>query len=109
VLQNRHIFEFLQNLVDDHDVVWESAGALREGRKVFVCMRLPQTVTIDAGGIADEIVPFVVALNSHDGSSQAQVVVTPWRPTRYVGCSALSVVRLHMVAGGRQRSVAFGD
>ena len=80
VFQNRHIFEFLQNLVDDHDVVWESAGALREGRKVFVCMRLPQTVTIDAGGIADEIVPFVVALNSHDGSSQAEVVVTPWRP-----------------------------
>jgi phage/plasmid-like protein (TIGR03299 family) len=80
VLQNRHLFEFLQDLVDDHDVVWESAGALREGRKVFVSLRLPQTVTIDAAGINDEIVPFVVAINSHDGSSQAHVVVTPWRP-----------------------------
>ncbi|MDQ1722734.1 MAG: hypothetical protein QOI26_2468, partial [Pseudonocardiales bacterium] len=33
-----------------------------------------------AGGIADQIIPFIVALNSHDGSSLFQVVVTPWRP-----------------------------
>jgi phage/plasmid-like protein (TIGR03299 family) len=80
VLQNRQVFEFLQDLVSDHGVVWESAGALREGRRVFVSMRLPETVTVDAGGINDEIVPFIAAVNSHDGSSLAQVVVTPWRP-----------------------------
>jgi phage/plasmid-like protein (TIGR03299 family) len=80
VLQNRQAFEFLQDLVDDYQVTWESAGALRDGRKVFVSMRLPETVTIDAAGISDEIVPFVVAINSHDGSSPFQVVVTPWRP-----------------------------
>jgi phage/plasmid-like protein (TIGR03299 family) len=80
VLQNRHAFEFLQDLVDDYSVIWESAGALREGRKVFVSMRLPHTVTIDAEGINDEIIPFVAAINSHDGSSLFQVVVTPWRP-----------------------------
>ncbi|MDQ1645725.1 MAG: hypothetical protein QOJ50_1909 [Cryptosporangiaceae bacterium] len=80
VLQNRAVFEFLQDLVDDHGVVWESAGATRDGRRVFVSMRLPHTVTIDAAGISDEIVPFIAAINSHDGSSQAQVVVTPWRP-----------------------------
>ena len=79
VFQNLEIFEFLQDLVDKYDVVWESAGALREGRRVFVCMRLPQIVTIDAGGINDQIVPFIAAVNSHDGSSQAQLVVTPWR------------------------------
>ena len=80
VMQNRAVFEFLQDLVDRYDVVWESAGALREGRKVFVSLRLPQSITIDAEGINDEIVPFIVAINSHDGSSQYQVVVTPWRP-----------------------------
>jgi phage/plasmid-like protein (TIGR03299 family) len=80
VIQNRQAFEFLQDLVDSYDVIWESAGALREGRKVFVSMRLPDTVTIDANGVSDEIVPFVVAINSHDGSSLFQVVVTPWRP-----------------------------
>ncbi|GFJ77460.1 hypothetical protein Phou_016400 [Phytohabitans houttuyneae] len=80
VLQNRDAFAFLQDLVDRDDVVWESAGAVRGGRKVFVCLRLPDTVTIDAAGIADPIVPFIVALNSHDGSSLFHVVVTPWRP-----------------------------
>jgi phage/plasmid-like protein (TIGR03299 family) len=80
VLQNRDLFGFLQDLVDDYNVTWESAGALREGRKVFVCLRLPATVRVDTAGINDEILPFLVAVNSHDGSSQAHVVVTPWRP-----------------------------
>ena len=53
VFQNRDIFEFLQDLVAKHDVIWESAGALREGRRVFVCLRLPETVTIDAAGVGD--------------------------------------------------------
>ncbi|MGI5243352.1 DUF932 domain-containing protein [Dactylosporangium sp. CA-139066] len=79
VFQNRDIFEFLQDLVASHEVIWESAGALRDGRRVFVCLRLPQTVTIDAAGISDQIVPYIAAINSHDGSSLAQVVVTPWR------------------------------
>jgi phage/plasmid-like protein (TIGR03299 family) len=80
VLQNRDAFAFLQDLVDRYDVVWESAGAVRGGRRVFISMRLPDTVTIDAGGIDDQIIPFIVALNSHDGSSPFQIVVTPWRP-----------------------------
>jgi phage/plasmid-like protein (TIGR03299 family) len=80
VLQNRHVFEFLQDLVDDHQVRWESAGALRDGRKVFVSMRLPDTLSIDAAGVNDQIIPFLVAVNSHDGTTQAHVVVTPWRP-----------------------------
>jgi phage/plasmid-like protein (TIGR03299 family) len=79
VFQNRDIFEFLQDLVADDQVIWESAGALREGRRVFVCLKLPETVTIDAEGINDQIVPHIAAINSHDASSQAQVVATPWR------------------------------
>lgn len=79
-IQNRAAFEFLQDLVETTDVTWESAGALRDGRSVFVSMQLPDLVTIDAEGINDQVVPFVAALNSHDGSSPFRVVVTPWRP-----------------------------
>ncbi|MDT5024173.1 MAG: hypothetical protein QOE61_599 [Micromonosporaceae bacterium] len=79
VFQNRDIFEFLQDLVASDEVVWESAGALRDGRRVFVCLRLPETVTIDAEGVNDQIMPYIAAINSHDGSSLAQVVATPWR------------------------------
>lgn len=79
-IQNRESFEFLQDLVEEYGVTWESAGALRGGRRTFVSMRLPESVTVDAGGVSDEIIPFVVAMNSHDGSTPFQVVVTPWRP-----------------------------
>jgi len=76
-IQNRTGFEFLQDLTANYDVPWESAGALRDGRKTFVSMLLPETVHIEA--VDDRFVLFIVALNSHDGSSSMQVVVTPWR------------------------------
>ncbi|WP_416968225.1 DUF932 domain-containing protein [Streptomyces sp. 4F14] len=79
VFQNAHIFRFLQDLVEEHDAVWESAGALRGGRKVFVTMRMPHSIVIDRGGLDDEIVLYLAAINSHDGTSAAESVVTPWR------------------------------
>jgi phage/plasmid-like protein (TIGR03299 family) len=80
VLQNREVFAFLQTLVDEYEVTWESAGSMRGGREVFVSMRLPRSVVIDKGGVEDEIVPFIVAINTHDGTSRFLVMVTPWRP-----------------------------
>ncbi|QIJ62573.1 DUF932 domain-containing protein [Streptomyces sp. JB150] len=79
VFQQRQIFEFLEDLAGQHGVLWESAGALRGGRRVFVTMQVPDSVIIDRGGLDDEIRLFIVAINSHDGRSQAEVVVTPWR------------------------------
>jgi phage/plasmid-like protein (TIGR03299 family) len=78
--QNETIFSFLQELAGTDEVTWESAGALREGRRVFVCMKFPETLRIDADGINDEVEQFIAFMNSHDGTSPAQGVVTPWRP-----------------------------
>ncbi|MFG3710957.1 DUF932 domain-containing protein [Micromonospora sp. NPDC047730] len=80
VFQNRTQFEFLQDLAASRKLIWESAGAVRDGRRVFVSMRLPESLVIDEGGVADEIIPFVAAMNSHDGSSKFEIVLTPWRP-----------------------------
>ncbi|WP_327586992.1 DUF932 domain-containing protein [Nonomuraea sp. NBC_00507] len=79
VIPNRSVFTFLEELVGEHGVVWESAGALRGGRKVFVTMRIPDNVIVDQGGLNDEIALFIAAINSHDGTSKAETVVTPWR------------------------------
>ncbi|WP_426568125.1 DUF932 domain-containing protein [Streptomyces canus] len=79
-IQNRQGFEFLQELVGRFDVVWESAGVIRGGRRVFISIRLPETVTVDADGINDQIVPYVAVMNDHSGNGQFQCVVTPWRP-----------------------------
>lgn len=79
-IQNRQGFEFIQELVGRFDVVWESAGVIKGGRRVFISIRLPETVTVDADGINDLIVPYVAVLNDHSGQGQFQCVVTPWRP-----------------------------
>jgi phage/plasmid-like protein (TIGR03299 family) len=80
VFQSNTVFSFLHDLLGTSDVVCESAGALRGGARIFICLRMPETVTVDREGVNDAIVPYIVALNSYDGSGQAQVVATPWRP-----------------------------
>lgn len=79
VFQSYSVFAFLHELLGTSEVVCESAGALRDGAKVFVTLRLPEMVTIDPEGINDQIVPYIAAINSYDGSGQARVIVTPWR------------------------------
>lgn len=73
------MFGFLQDLADNHNILWESAGATRGGRRVFITMQIPSSIVIDRGGLDDEIRLFIVAVNSHDGSSQMEVLATPWR------------------------------
>lgn len=77
--QNRDVFEFLTELAGTKEVTWESAGALRGGRTVFVSMRFPEDLVIDAEGINDSIQQYLAFTNSHDGSSPIQGMVTPWR------------------------------
>lgn len=79
-IQNTQIFTFLQDLVDSDEIVWESAGATRGGRRVFVSLRAPQAMVVDRGGLNDTVELFLVVVNSHDGYSKASALVTPWRP-----------------------------
>lgn len=79
-LQNRAAFEFLQDLVQDYNVPFSTAGSFRGGSKVFVSMEVPSGVTIDADGVGDHIRMFLLAINTHDGSGAWGVSATPWRP-----------------------------
>lgn len=78
-MQNRDAFGFLQNVCQTGELLWESAGAFGNGERVFVCARLPENVIVDRGGIADEIVPIISAINSHDGKTKFVVITSPWR------------------------------
>lgn len=80
VIDNHEAFAFLQKLLDDGELVVESAGSLRGGRSVFLAARLPEDILIEADGVHDIVRPFVVAFNSHDGDGSFKVVTTPWRP-----------------------------
>lgn len=79
-IQNRQAFAFLTDLVADADAKFETAGALDSGRTVFVSMQLPDDIVLDAEGAADLIKIYLMAVNSHDGSSQFITQVTPIRP-----------------------------
>lgn len=95
----RTSFEFMQNLIDDRQVIWESAGLMGSGRKVFISCEVPGGVTIDASGVADHVRMFLVVQDTRDGSSSYKAMITPWRPlcqntNRFAARDAVSVVSL---------------
>ena len=74
VVQNEDAFRFTDELLGE-GVTYETAGSLQYGRKVWMLARMPQRYII-AG---DEIEPYLVIMNSHDGSSGVKVAMTPIR------------------------------
>ena len=74
VVQNSDAFRFTDDLLGA-GVTYETAGALQGGRKVWMLARMPHRYII-AG---DEIEPYLVVMNSHDGSSGVKVAMTPIR------------------------------
>lgn len=74
VVQNEDAFKFTDQLLGE-GVTYETAGSLQMGRKVWMLARMPQRYII-AG---DEIAPYLVIMNSHDGSSGVKVAMTPIR------------------------------
>jgi phage/plasmid-like protein (TIGR03299 family) len=71
---------FLQQLVDDHSIVFESAGATYGGAHQFIGMQLPDDLRLDLGdGVTDVVKQYLYWLNTHDGSGSARVTVSPWR------------------------------
>jgi len=75
-VQNAEAFSFLNYVADESGAVFETAGSINNGRKVFMTMKLPQALNI--GGV-DLIDMYLMAWNTHDGSSSFSVAVTPIR------------------------------
>ena len=75
-VQNAEAFSMLNNIADESGAVFETAGSINNGKKVFMTMKLPNTLQI--GGI-DPVDLYLMAWNTHDGTSSFQIVVTPIR------------------------------
>ncbi len=75
-VQNAEAFDFLSLLVDEHGAVFDTAGSLHGGKKVFVTMRMPKDILV--GGM-DAVNMYLLATNAHDGSGAFIVAVTPTR------------------------------
>lgn len=73
IIQNREAFSFTDQLIGDQ-VRYETAGSLKGGKRIWLLARLPKTEII-----GDEVCPYLVFTNSHDGTSSVQVCITPVR------------------------------
>lgn len=76
-LQNEQVAEFAGALIDQSGGAFlDTAGALRGGRSVFYCAKLPQDLLV--GGV-DPINLFLGVMNSHDGTGALTALVSPVR------------------------------
>jgi len=75
-IQNIEAFEFLNLIADETGAVFETAGSLGNGERVFMTMKFPASMKF---GDADLVDNYIMAVNSHDGTSAFTVAVTPVR------------------------------
>ena len=74
VVQNEDAFAFTDALLGE-GITYETAGGLQGGRRTWMLARLPQHYIISG----DEITPYLVFMNSHDGTGAIKVAMTPIR------------------------------
>jgi phage/plasmid-like protein (TIGR03299 family) len=74
IVQNHEAFQFVDQLLGSA-MHFETAGSLHGGRRIWVLARLPEHVEI--GG--DAVRPYVLLMNSHDGSTAVIAATTPVR------------------------------
>lgn len=76
VLQNEELTGLLEALVDESGAIYETAGAIKGGKWVFITMKLPGHIKV--GGV-DPIDQYLAAITTHDGSLPTTVMTTPIR------------------------------
>ncbi len=74
VVQNEEAFAFTDQLLGE-GVTYETAGSLQGGRRTWILEKLPQRYIISG----DEITPYLVFMNSHDGTGAIKAAMTPIR------------------------------
>ncbi len=74
IIQNEEAFAFTNNLVGE-GITFETAGSYQGGRRTWIIARMPK----DYLAAGDEISPYILFMNSHDGSCSVKVAMTPIR------------------------------
>jgi len=74
IVQNKEAFAFTDSLIGE-GCTYETAGSLQEGKKVWLLAKLPEKYHI----LDDEVTPYMVFSNSHDGSGAIKIAMTPIR------------------------------
>ncbi len=77
IVQNTEAFEFTDGLVgetEDGVVKYETAGSLAGGKRIWLLAKMPTKNIVD-----DDVEPYMVFTNSHDGTGAIRIAMTPIR------------------------------
>lgn len=74
VVQNEEAFAFTDELLGE-GVRYETAGSIQNGKRVWLLARLPDDFVVSG----DAITPYMVFMNSFDGTGAIKVAMTPVR------------------------------
>jgi phage/plasmid-like protein (TIGR03299 family) len=77
VVQNVDAFAFADAIVETGEAKYETAGALRGGKTVFLSMEIPKEIKVP--GDDGEVRPYLLVANGHDGSMALRALITPIR------------------------------
>lgn len=73
ILQNKDAFKFFDTLLDEAGARYETAGALGKGERIWLMARMPGCLMPVKG---DELLPYCLLHNAHDGSGTVTVRFT---------------------------------
>lgn len=76
VVQNRDAFTFFDAIVEGEGIMYETAGALGNGERIFITAKLPDYIRV---GSDDLIEKYLFLTTSHDGCGSITVAFTPVR------------------------------
>lgn len=107
IIQNREAFAFFDAIVGSGDgILYETAGALGQGERIFITAKLPGYIRVGNGDDITE--KYIFLTTAHDGSGSITAAFTPIRVvcqnTLNAALKGMSnVVRIKHTAGAKQR------
>jgi len=65
IVQNKDAFGFFDTIIDRGEAIFETAGALGKGERIFVTAKLPEDMLVRG----ERVEKYIMLTNSHDGTS----------------------------------------
>lgn len=65
IVQNKDAFSFFDAIIDSGEAIFETAGVLGVGERIFISAKLPEDMLVNG----EKVEKYIMLTNSHDGSS----------------------------------------